>query len=345
MFRYSDPGKTLKPATALANYRMLLHGQYRQHGKLARSAFTLLEAFQEVAPAKTQVAAVEWSAYPKSAKTTNAQIDADRFDFQDEYVEWRVERTAGKLKRITFTTEFLEYYEALAMVGVKELVAAIKAVIPGANPDIAGLFGPGFNPAAATPEARAARFRNFAQQSPWNNGQKGILCLAQGANTLGALFNLVGRAAIPNPAVPPGSVCATLGGYCGPDRNSDPSVATAVQTLARARRSLSLVDPAGIEIVRLGGIWRVKDKVIDINSSTTNQGIWTVTRKGRRGVLKVVPNLFLDDAAITTGTQVAAALRVSASVISAAEADLPEWARTGQESSQRLAEVAGGGVS
>jgi hypothetical protein len=79
MFPYSDPGKTLKPAKALANYRMLLHIQYRQSAKLPQSAFTLLEAFQEVAPGKQETAPVEWVAFPKSARATNAQIDADRF--------------------------------------------------------------------------------------------------------------------------------------------------------------------------------------------------------------------------------------------------------------------------
>jgi hypothetical protein len=80
MFPYSDPGKTLKPAKALANYRMLLHIQYRQSAKLAQSAFTLLEAFQEVAPEKQETAPVEWVAFPeKCAGHQNAQIDADRF--------------------------------------------------------------------------------------------------------------------------------------------------------------------------------------------------------------------------------------------------------------------------
>ena len=34
-----------------------------------------------------------------------------------------------------------------------------------------------------------------------DNGRKGILCLAQPVNTLGALFGLVGPAAVPNPGM------------------------------------------------------------------------------------------------------------------------------------------------
>lgn len=347
MFAYSDPGKTLKPAKAVANYRQFLDEQYRAQARLAGSAFTLLEAFDEVAPAKKRIDAVEWIAFPKTARGSNQEIDGDRFRAQDEYVEWRVERTsAGRVKQVTFTTEFLEYYQSLAMVGMAELVAAIKAVIPGANPAAAELFGRGFDPSSEQPAARSAMFAEFAQQNPWNNGKKGILCLGQPANTLGALFSLAGAAAIPNAAVPAGSICAVMGDNCVPDRNSDPSIAAALQTFALARRGISFVDPAGIEIVRLGGVWRIGSKVLDINNPATNSGVWTISRAGRRAVLKVVPKLTLDDEAISTGAQVAGVLTAQARAISAAEADMPDWSRVGQENSRRLAQAArsaGGG--
>ena len=343
MFAYTDPAKTLKPAKALAHYRQSLHQAYQAHATLAKSAFTLLEAFDEVAAAKKRVDRVEWIAFPKTALVSNDEIDADRFRFQDEYVEWRVEKTpAGKPTAITFTTDFLDYYQALAMVGLPALKTAIAAVIPGASPTAKELFGPGFNPTTAQPEARGRMFRRFATENPWNDGRKGILCLAQPVNTLGALFGLVGPAAVPNPAVPAGGICATLGGNCVPERNSDPSIAAAVQTLARSARGLSLADPVGIEIVRLAGIWRVGANVLDINDPAGNQGVWTISRRGRRATLRVAPNLTLDDEPIRSGAQVASVLTVQAAVISALEADMPEWSRVGQETSQRLAEAAGG---
>ena len=344
MFNYKDPGGTLKPAKALASYRQSLHEQYRFHAKNPNSAFTFLEAFQELPPGKVpQVDAVQWSAFPITASGNNAQIDEQRFRFQDEYVEWQVERTAGKVKQITFTTEFLEYYEALASVGLAELIAGIKAVIPGANPTVVELFGPSFNPATSTPVGRASTFRSFAKQNPWNNGAKGILCLAQQFNTLGALFNLTGPAAIVNTTVPAGAICGTLNNLCGPNRNSDPSIATAVQNLARSKRDLSLRDPAGIEIFTLGGIWKRNGVAIDINDSVTNGGLWAISRNGRRGVLKNAAGLTLDGDSITTGAQVASRLRVQARVVSAMEADMPEWSRIGQEASVRLNQVAAAG--
>ena len=258
MFAYTDPAGALKPAAALANYRRLLHEQYRQHARLAGSAFTLLEAFAEVAAAKQRIDSVRWIAFPKTAQASNAEIDADRLEFQDEYVEWRVERdAAGAVSKVTFTTEFPEYYEALAMANHTALVNGIKAVIPGAAPTAAELYGPGFTPAGAAPEARARKFREFFRKNPWNDGRKGILCLAQTFNTLGALFNLCGPSAVPKPTIPVGSVCATLGNFCGPARNSDPSIAAAIQTLARAQRGISFADPVGIVLENLGGIWRI----------------------------------------------------------------------------------------
>ena len=108
MFDYKDPSGRLKPARALNNYRQLVHAQYREQAKRARSAFTLLEAFAEL-PAGTapREDAVEWLAFPRRFNVGNDRIDTERFQFQDEYVEWRVEKAAGKVKQVTFTTDFL----------------------------------------------------------------------------------------------------------------------------------------------------------------------------------------------------------------------------------------------
>lgn len=344
MFEYSDPGKTLRPESALANYRLALHLEYGQSARLANSAFTVLEAFDEVPLAKKQIAGVEWSAFPRAAAATNAEIDAGRFRFQDEYVEWAVTRTAGAVRGVTFTTEFLAYYEALARVGPSELISAIQDVIPGAAPKASELFGGGFDAGTASENARAARFIAFAQRNPWINGQKGILCLAHQSSTLAALFRLVDAAAIPNTAVPAGAICEALGGNCVGERNSDPNIAAAVQGLARNDRSLTLVDPAGIEISGLTGIWRIGNRILDINDQGANDGIWSLTRGNKRGVLSIPPNLFLDDQPVVTGAQVAAALRVKSSVISAVNADLPEWSRLGREGSTRLGQLTDGGV-
>ena len=339
MFAYSDPTGTgfLEAKGALGDYRELVDTQYQRFARLENSAFTLLEAFDELAPG-TEVAhqAVDWRAFPITAPATHQEIDADRLSCQDEYVEWRVERDGqGRLMRVTFTTEFPEYFEALARVGVDALKEGIAEIIPGADPTDTDLFGPGVDPNDTSPRARSQRFRSNLVQNPWNMGPNGILCLTQRFNTLGALFNLVGQCGVPRPDLPPGAVCANVGGACGAGRNSDPAVCEAAQSLARIEFGLTLKDPAGIAIRRLAGSWTLDGQAIDMNDPDAAQGCWTVSRNGRRAVLEVPPGLRLNDQTIDSGAIVADHLFVGADAIAAPDAALPEFARTGAENQLR----------
>ena len=335
MFNYSDPVGTglLAQENALNRYRTLVHEIDRNFGLTDKSAYVERDAFLELPPSATpNVDTVSWLAFPRTATVSNEEIDADRFSFQDEYVEWRVVRSAaGDVSSVTFTTELPEYYVALAQVSMAALVRGIRETIPGANPTREELFGPGFNPSAVTPRTRGQRFRNNARNNPWNNGTKGILFLNQQFNTMSALFNLAGNCAIHRPDLDPGAVCGAVGGACGPDRNSDPRICQACQSLAQAGRGLSLDDPVGIRMVELGGTWEMGGQSIDINDPAANGGAWNVSRNGRRAVLNVQPGLTLNGDPVTTGAQVAAVLSVASDVISVEESSLPEWARTGKE--------------
>ena len=267
--------------------------EYASFGRLTNSAFVPLEAFEEMrnGAAPPTVTAVAWPAFPKTAAADFRRMDSQRAPFQDEYVEWRAEGgSAGggagwRARRVTFTMEFPEYWEALAAMGVGPLTDGIRAVIPNANPTTAELFGPSFDPATAGTTARASQFRFHLPRNPWNNGAKGILCLIQQFNTMGALFNLVGVCGIEMAALEPAAVCGAVGGACGDGRNSDPRISLAVQNLARRKNGLSLADPVGIQINNLGGIWKVDGQEVDINDAAANRGVWTVSRNGRRGVL------------------------------------------------------------
>jgi hypothetical protein len=335
MFAYSDPTGTgfLEASGALAHYREFLHAWYVQLARLRDSGFTLLEAFEELEPGTTpSTATVDWIAFPRTAPVGPEDIDRRRFDFQDEYVEWRTERDGdGRVVRITFTTEFSEYFEALAAQGADVLKEEIARLIPGADPTDRELFGPGFDPDGASPFSRAGRFRNFGARGPWNNGERGILCLAQQFNTLGALFNLLGHCGIHRPQLDPSDVCGDVGGFCGANRNSDPRVCLAAQTLVREGRSFSLRNPAGIHVLELQGLWKVDGTPVDINDPESNQGAWVVDRNGRRAVLDVTGRVTMGDDPITSGAQVSARLLVGADVIAAPDDALPAWARAGQE--------------
>jgi hypothetical protein len=339
MFPYSDPTGTdfLEEQGALGNYRELLDAQYQRFARLENSAFTLLEAFDELAPG-TEVAeqAVDWRAFPITAPATHQGIDANRLRFQDEYVEWLVERDDDdRLVRVTFTTEFSEYFEALARVGVEALKEGIAQIMPGAEPTDSDLFGFGGDPNLQSPLARAQRFRSNLVRNPWNVGPGGILCLTQQFNTLGALFNLVGRCGVARPDLLPSAVCANVGGACGAGRNSDPTVCEASQSLARINFGLTLKDPAGIAIRRLAGSWTLDGEAIDMNDPDAAHGCWTVTRNGRRAVLEILPGLRLNNQPVDSGALVADHLFVGADAIAAPDGALPEFARTGAENQLR----------
>ncbi|MDI2077404.1 hypothetical protein [Bradyrhizobium sp. Mp27] len=339
MFPYSDPTGTnaLSAAGALQNYREKVGFFDRRFHNVAASGYTLREAFNELAPGtQAQTATVWWSAFPVTAPATERQIDNDRMRFQDEYVEWQAERQNGVLRRVTFTTEFSEYLQALAEAGVAPLKAEIANLVPGADPTDADLFGPGFNPQTASASARGGAFLAHLAKNPWNNGKRGILCLTQQFNTMSALFNLLGACGVPNLNVATGEVCGSVGGACGPGRNSDPAVCSAAQNLARGNSSFSLDDPAGIRISKLepNAQWTLDGQAIDINDPATNQGIWVVSRNGRRGVFNLRDNLRVDGNRIQTGAQLSKLLIVGASVIHAPDAALPGWAQAGHEGSR-----------
>jgi len=330
MFAYTDPiGRgVLATQNALGTYRDLLQGFYEFGAEKPGTRFCLLGNLPTTAKQTT----IPWPAFPKTADADDKAIDARRFDFQDEYVEWHIERLRNQIRRITFITELPEYYEALAKVGHGALVAGIVDAIPSASPTPAELYGLDFDPDVATPRERAARFRGrvvvpfdapagTVPENPWTNGSKGILCLGQKFNTMGALFNLVRECAFPRSGSST-DTCAAVGGACGPRRNSDPVICTQAQEVCRIPQGLSLSDPAGIRILELAGAWRIDGVEVDINDPDSNQGAWVIDRNGRRGVLDTSRALTLNNDSISSGAQVSRVLQVAADVVSADLAEL-----------------------
>lgn len=338
MFPYSDPaGRNFLDNDAAASaFQQRLQGLYDEFARQPNSGFTWLEAFDQLTGGQSpQQVSVDWAAFPITARGTDAVIDGDRFQNQDEYVEWRAETGQEGLTRVTFTTEFPEYFEAFATLGLDQLVAVIQDVLPGANPTADELFGPGFNPASSSALGRARTFRARLPENPWNNGEKGILCLTQQFNTLRALFNLLGACSVPTTRGTPENTCPLVEPACGPGRSSDPVLCSTAQRGVRGNLGLSLRDPAGVRIVKLDGVWRINDREIDINDPAQNQGSWVISRNGRRAVLAVAAGMTVDGNALITGAQVSRKLKVAADLIAAPTSVLPQWARTGTESSSR----------
>ena len=139
MFNYSDPTAkgVLAAQGALDNFREAMEAQY-ETATDSDNAFEKLETIPVGSPTEF----IEWVGFPVTANASDSEIDSERFVFQDEYVEWHVDKdTNGSVLQVTFTTEFPEYYEALAEVSEAALVAGIQDAIPGANPTTKELFG------------------------------------------------------------------------------------------------------------------------------------------------------------------------------------------------------------
>lgn len=259
--------------TALNEWSKLIQGYFPEE----RSNQLLVEPDDRT----PDVVAVDWGAYPvrireclqslpKSYRLlgwSTPQGDIGRADFQEEYFEWRVVRDAtGKIRRVEMTTEFPEYWGILAAhhpVETLRLVARFAGE-PSVSPRaVYGKVDP-FHP-DVTPEKRKAGFvetmRTFGGNAPWspyNNGQKAICFMTQGANTMYALIALVAKAAFPYGAED--SETGELRRLSGPEaiagtrqsaqacRNSDPTVVGATIGLAWDGRLFALDDPIGIYI-------------------------------------------------------------------------------------------------
>ena len=336
MFKYSDPSELdfsgVEPARQ--NYQVILHEAYRAGARASGSAFTMLEAMNVTTPPNSdKTTSVEWEAYPRTDGQSDDIIDQQRLTFQDEYVEWHSAGLGGQNGRITFTTEFPEYFEAFAEIGVSELKQAIAEIYPGTSPGNHELFGPAFDPTTASALQRRNRFRQFLPSNPYNNGTRGILCLTHGANSLGALVNLLIHCSKPRPDLDPNQVCAAVGGFCGDGRSSDPRISVAAQTLALGGQVLSASDPIGVRIVRLRGNWSMNGQAIDIANTPDSNGtnMWQLTRGGRRAVLAVPPGLELNGQAVVSGAQVSREVIVAADVTHAPSPTVLATYRTGNE--------------
>ena len=330
MFAYKDPTGTglLESVGAINIYRRFVDRLYQRSGSEPGSGFVTLDALSE-ATAPISNANVPWSAFPKSRiGFTAAQIDANRAPLQDEYTEWRTEKDGnGRVTRVTFTTEFPEYFESLAAISSDAVIAAVRQQDPSASPTVRELFG--FNNVNNfSPRARREAFSDRWTTNPWNDGSKGIMGLIQTNNSLGALFTLVHDCAVPQPGTNANQICGALA--CVPERNSDPKVCTTVQTVVRSNQAITLADAPGIEIFQLdpGGEWELDGDTIDINQRSD---LWSITRNGRRATLNVPSGLLLDGDPIESGTQVSRHLFVRAHVQTVAESGLPVFAQTGNE--------------
>ena len=189
--------------------------------------------------------------------TTPPAPDDVYFRPQVEYCEWHVTRDplTGNLVRITFTSEPPEYWTALfggSMGGVQ---------FPGSKDRLLSLYRELVDPRVTIEDLTVQRAFAGAQGETYNAGDynpynkwnttHGIAHLCAPPNALTAEIQLgadatvryrdgAGRAL----TQPDALICGA--GYGGPNRNSDPTIGSTVNALARAGAMITLANPVGL---------------------------------------------------------------------------------------------------
>lgn len=198
--------------------------------------------------------ALVWMAFPRRVlmprrdDRTAAFIAADRTPggdvgnrmVQDEYCEWRVARNAaGKITKVTFTTEAPEYWEHLWAVDRARVVALYQSLV-----------------SPAVVEADLHLGGVYQRRNRWNNAD-GITHLMQTINTLNAALGLAEGSAVTPPAAitgvppPPPPLPPARDNYEMPavaNTSVDPRVTYDVAALVRKPLSVTLREPIGLYI-------------------------------------------------------------------------------------------------
>jgi hypothetical protein len=235
-------------------------------------------------PPGTSSADVTWNALPTSFDDVfngdrgkvlafldaRQRFSADVADtrIQDEYCEWNVEKTGGKITAVTFTAEPPEYYDFLCNppAGVnrddsRRLLVQLYQGITG-NPDI----------------QLADLLDAHGNYDRWNrHNNAGCVHMQQPSNTLGAQVNLAVRSAIlrrdaQGHLIKDADQLIRIGRYGNPKRQSDPAIGAKVNSVARDNRFVTLENPVGLYIAGLDTSgWSTPD-------GTDPRAFWRVVR-------------------------------------------------------------------
>jgi hypothetical protein len=253
---------------------------------------------------------ISWVAFPAVLRVREPSqlqrwrlADGER-RLQDEYCEWSVERSKGKITRITFTTELPEYWEHLFKTDPDGLVALYRKLV---------------DPRVKLADLKAPN-GGYRRENKWNTTQAGRLAhMIQGSNNLGAAIDLVAKATVPRrrngqPVTDQQEIvrCGALG---EPLRHSDPQIAAAVTNAARSGAEITLADPIGLYLGKPETAGLVTPDGADA------AGFWQVERGSGEQVVRarfevppkrgyVVGDIQIGGRPIEFGSQVAERLRV-----------------------------------
>lgn len=226
-------------------------------------------------PAGTPEPMISWVAFPSTLQKTEPSkpkhwlIADQQRDRQDEYCEWTVTRSKGKVAKVTFTTELPEFWGHLFRSDPDQVVELYRQLV---------------NPGVKLADLRAGN-GSYKPRNKWNASQPGRLAhMIQGANKLRAAIDLVARATVPR--VKNGKLVVhqqelmTCTGLGAPLRNSDPQIASAVNEAARSSAEVTLADPIGLYL------GRPETAGMRTPDGTDAAKFWTVERGDARHTLR-----------------------------------------------------------
>jgi hypothetical protein len=195
-------------------------------------------------PANTPAPMVSWVAFPASLRSGALAARLERADsdrsVQDEYCEWTaVRNAAGKITRVSFTTELPEYWEHLFKTAPQRLLQLYRRFV---------------DPRVQLGDLRRKNGK-YRRENSWNTTAPGRLAhLTQGNNTLEAAVDLVARATVlrtkdGHPVTNQQELvrCSKLG---NPFRHSDPQIASAVNNAVTQGAEIAIADPVGLYLGR-----------------------------------------------------------------------------------------------
>lgn len=190
---------------------------------------------------------ITWNGFPRKFLSTGPGVPTDFAGAepaptagsarpQDEYLEWFVKKTAGKITSIQFTCEGWDYYEFLN---------------DNAPNVLLGLYQQFISPAVKLADLQRAGGR-YNRLNKWNT-KSGAMHLTETANNLFAEVILGAEATVrrkrPNGQEVVSAIPLTrCAGFGDATRNSDPAIGAAVNALARQGRMITLANPVGLYI-------------------------------------------------------------------------------------------------
>lgn len=237
--RFSTPGGLPEPSDADANaWSALVEEMVKPH---AAEFPQFYDPTATDTPANAQIAPVVWSAFPAdlrnqaTSEEARWQLADSGREHQDEYCEWAIERNpAGKITRVTFTTEVPEYWDHMARHEPDRLLSLYHDLV---SPDVAlddliqnGQYMPG---------------------NRWNSSTEGRPAhLVQDNNQLGAAIDLAANATVlrerDGKPVTNQQDLVDCGRFGNPFRNSDPQIAAAINAAVATGADVTLADPLGL---------------------------------------------------------------------------------------------------